>query len=124
MSRRVHSIPVAKHSAGGLPWFRARRCCSAAVSSAVRNARNNTCCQDNEVNWFDWSAAERQQGLVRLVQHLTQLRRAYPILRRRRFLTGERDAELNVKGVTAHRYRGALRRCDAALGTAGVRPGA
>jgi isoamylase len=66
----------------------------------TQRGNNNAYCQDNEINWFDWSAVEREQGLVRFVQRLTQLRHRYPVLRRRLFLTGKQDAELDVKDVT------------------------
>jgi isoamylase len=66
----------------------------------TQRGNNNAYCQDNEINWFDWNAVEREQGLVRFTQRLMQLRHSYPVLRRRRFLTGEQDAELDVKDVT------------------------
>jgi len=65
----------------------------------TQQGNNNAYCQDNEINWFDWNAVEREQRLVRFVQRLTQLRHTHAILRRRRFLTGSQDAELEVKDV-------------------------
>ena len=66
----------------------------------TQHGNNNSYCQDNEINWLDWNVGERGQGLIRFVQRLTQLRHSYPILRRNRFLTGEYNAELEVKDVT------------------------
>ena len=65
-----------------------------------QGGNNNAYCQDNELNWLDWNVGERGKGLIAFVQRLTQLRHAYPILRRNRFLTGEYNAELEVKDVT------------------------
>jgi glycogen operon protein len=66
----------------------------------TQRGNNNAYCQDNEINWFDWNIGERGNALIRFVQRLTQLRHTYPILRRNRFLTGEYDAELELKDVT------------------------
>ncbi|HET9107948.1 MAG TPA: glycogen debranching protein GlgX [Steroidobacteraceae bacterium] len=66
----------------------------------TQNGNNNSYCQDNEINWLDWNIGERGQALIRFVQRLTQLRHTYPILRRNRFLTGEYNAQLDVKDVT------------------------
>ena len=66
----------------------------------TQGGNNNAYCQDNEINWLDWNLTERDKGLLSFVQRLTQLRHAYPILRRSRFLTGDYNAELEVKDVT------------------------
>jgi isoamylase len=66
----------------------------------TQGGNNNAYCQDNEINWLDWNVGERGSGLIRFVQRLAKLRHAYPILRRNRFLTGEYNAELDVKDVT------------------------
>ncbi len=40
---------------------RACRCCSAATSSAAsQGGSNNAWCQDNEISWFDWEAADAE----------------------------------------------------------------
>jgi glycogen operon protein len=49
---------------------------------------NNAYCQDNELSWFDWQLAEKNDGLVRFVSSLIKLRRGQPTVRRKRFLTG------------------------------------
>jgi isoamylase len=66
----------------------------------TQGGNNNAYCQDNEINWLDWNVGERGSGLIRFVQRLAKLRHAYPILRRNRFLTGQYNAELDVKDVT------------------------
>ena len=61
---------------------------------------NNSYCQDNEINWLNWDIAGSGESLKRFIQKLARLRRVYPILHRNRFLTGEYNAELDVKDVT------------------------
>jgi len=66
----------------------------------TQRGNNNAYCQDNEISWVDWNLESAAQRQVEFVQRLTALRRAYPILRRSRFLTGEYNAELEAKDVT------------------------
>ncbi|HEX4267431.1 MAG TPA: glycogen debranching protein GlgX [Steroidobacteraceae bacterium] len=66
----------------------------------TQQGNNNAYCQDSEISWLDWNIAEPGQRLIRFVQRLTKLRHAHPLLRRNRFLTGEYNAELEVKDVT------------------------
>ncbi|MPR10853.1 glycogen debranching protein GlgX [Microvirga tunisiensis] len=62
---------------------------------------NNAYCQDNEISWLDWERIDPDQRcLAEFVQKLLAIRRALPMLRRGRFLTGEYDEELGVKDVT------------------------
>ncbi|HJU12459.1 MAG TPA: hypothetical protein VJ728_16365, partial [Candidatus Binataceae bacterium] len=58
-------------------------------------------CQDNEINWLDWEKIdEAGHELSGFLRKIAMLRRALPILRRGRFLTAERNEELEVKDVT------------------------
>ena len=41
----------------------------------TQDGNNNAYCQDGEISWFDWSAVEREAGLLRFVQELTRGRR-------------------------------------------------
>ncbi len=61
---------------------------------------NNAYCQDNEISWLDWTRSDRSDCLIKFTTKLANLRQKYPILRRSRFLTGERNAELDVRDVT------------------------
>jgi glycogen debranching enzyme len=47
---------------------------------------NNAYCQDNALTWLDWKNADA--GLIDFVAGLIGLRRRFPQLRRRRWLTG------------------------------------
>jgi isoamylase len=58
----------------------------------TQGGNNNAYCQDNEISWFDWPAADGQ--LRGYVQRLLALRRAHPAFRRQRFLTGAEAADL------------------------------
>ncbi|HEX9064586.1 MAG TPA: glycogen debranching protein GlgX, partial [Streptosporangiaceae bacterium] len=49
---------------------------------------NNTYCQDNEISWVDWDAAVKHADLIDFVAALSALRKAHPVLRRRRFFSG------------------------------------
>src|SRR5207253_1680543 len=53
---------------------------------------NNAYCQDNEISWVDWSAVDA--GLLEFVKGLVAFRRAHPVFRRHRYLTGVEAAEL------------------------------
>jgi glycogen operon protein len=52
----------------------------------TQHGNNNGYCQDNELSWIDWQGADL--GLLAFVQRLIALRRAHPVLRRRRWLVG------------------------------------
>jgi isoamylase len=66
----------------------------------TQHGNNNSYCQDNEINWVNWAIDENGQSLMRFAQNLTRLRHRYPIVRRNRFLSGEYNAELEVKDVS------------------------
>ncbi|MFC0410751.1 glycogen debranching protein GlgX [Roseomonas elaeocarpi] len=66
----------------------------------TQNGNNNTYCQDNELNWVDWeNITEEGHSLIEFTRKVIALRKALPILRRGRFLTGRHNAELDVKDV-------------------------
>jgi len=44
----------------------------------TKQGNNNTYCQDNELNWFDWSLAERHAALLHFVQRLIRFRLSLP----------------------------------------------
>jgi glycogen operon protein len=67
----------------------------------TQGGNNNAYCQDNEMSWLDWEGIdEKHESLARFTQRLIAIRRALPMLRRGRFLTGQQDEELGVKDVT------------------------
>jgi glycogen operon protein len=58
----------------------------------TQQGNNNAYCQDNEITWFDWDAAD--QDLLDFTRQLIAFRRAHPVFRRRRFLDGAQVADL------------------------------
>jgi len=52
----------------------------------TQGGNNNAWCQDNEISWVDWQRADRD--LLAFTRRLIELRRAHPVLRRRRFFQG------------------------------------
>jgi isoamylase len=52
----------------------------------TQGGNNNAYCQDNEISWFDWGAADKD--LLAFARELIAIRRRHPVLRRRRYATG------------------------------------
>jgi len=61
---------------------------------------NNAYCQDNEINWIDWSLLDSNVELMNFVRHLLNLRRQAPGLRRDTFLKGARGPDREHKDVS------------------------
>ncbi|HEY8566879.1 MAG TPA: glycogen debranching protein GlgX [Beijerinckiaceae bacterium] len=67
----------------------------------TQNGNNNAYAQDNEISWIDWEGIDAEgEALIAFVRRLIALRRAQPILRRGRFLTGAYNEELDVRDVS------------------------
>jgi isoamylase len=62
----------------------------------TQQGNNNAYCQDNEINWFDWTAMERNRDLVEFFRKTIALTRRFPILQRRKFFLGK---DLDDDGV-------------------------
>ncbi len=58
----------------------------------TQHGNNNAYCQDNAVNWFDWSSVDTE--LLAFTRRLIAFRRAHPVFRRRRFLSHAEAGEL------------------------------
>jgi isoamylase len=52
----------------------------------TQGGNNNAYCQDNEISWFDWEAADGE--LLEYTRRLIALREEHPVLRRRRWFLG------------------------------------
>ncbi|MGC5627175.1 glycogen debranching protein GlgX [Georgenia sp. Z1344] len=59
----------------------------------TQGGNNNVYCQDNETSWVDWDLDDDAQHLLGFTRELVEFRLEHPVLRRRRFLTGEPLAE-------------------------------
>ena len=55
----------------------------------TQGGNNNAWCQDNDISWVNWELAETNRDFQRFTRELIWLRRRHPVLRRRRFFTGE-----------------------------------
>jgi isoamylase len=66
--------------------------------SRTQRGNNNAYCQDNELSWIDWEAAGKHQDLIDFTCALSELRRAHPVFRRRRFFSGQAPAARNGTG--------------------------
>jgi isoamylase len=66
----------------------------------TQQGNNNAYCQDNDVTWLAWNLDDDGKALLKFTRRLIEVLKAYPILRRSRFLTGKNDGELNVRDVT------------------------
>jgi len=56
-----------------------------------KRGNNNTYCQDNDLNWMDWTLVEREADLLRFASMMIALRKAHPALRQAHHLTGRHD---------------------------------
>ena len=52
----------------------------------TQKGNNNAYCQDNEINWFNWGAVDKD--LLAFTSEVIAIRRRHPVLRRRRYATG------------------------------------
>ena len=66
----------------------------------TQGGNNNAYCQDNGTSWFDWASADA--GLLDFTKRVIALRRAHPVFRRRRYLTGADAAELGWYSSSGH----------------------
>ncbi len=67
----------------------------------TQGGNNNSYCQDNEISWIDWEGIGPEgRAQAEFVRKLVMIRKALPMLRRGRFLTGDFDEEIGVKDVT------------------------
>ncbi|HME20530.1 MAG TPA: glycogen debranching protein GlgX [Acetobacteraceae bacterium] len=65
----------------------------------TQQGNNNAYAQDNPISWVDWNIGDDGAAMIEFVRRVIALRQVFPILRRSRFLTGEYNAELDVKDV-------------------------
>jgi isoamylase len=59
----------------------------------TQGGNNNGYCQDSEISWFDWAAADNE--LRDYVKRLLTLRREHPVFLRKKFLAGAEAGELS-----------------------------
>jgi glycogen operon protein len=72
----------------------------------TQQGNNNTYCQDNELNWLDWSLLDSNADLFRFAKHIIAFRHAHPVLRNRwhfsnRDYVGSGYADISWHGAKA-----------------------
>ncbi len=82
-ARQVRNFLVTLFCSQGVPMLLA-----GDEMGRTQQGNNNAYCQDNELSWIDWEAAGKQQDLIDFTCALSELRRAHPVFRRRRFFSG------------------------------------
>ncbi len=65
----------------------------------TQQGNNNAYCQDNPISWVDWERASRFSDRLEFTRYLIALRRAHPVLRRRRFFQGRPIRGRNIKDI-------------------------
>ncbi|MGH3491608.1 MAG: glycogen debranching protein GlgX [Sciscionella sp.] len=77
--------------------------------SRTQHGNNNAYCQDTELAWVDWSRLPDNAGLLAFCTALIELRKAHPVLRRRKFFAGRKvdktDALRDIGWFTAQGRR-------------------
>ena len=53
-----------------------------------QGGNNNAYCQDNELTWFDWTAAGQHAAQIAFTATLCRLREQHPVFRRHQFFSG------------------------------------
>ncbi len=67
----------------------------------TQRGNNNGYCQDNELNWFDWTLPEKNDDLLRFWRLMIDFRKKHPVVHRSRFFTGEVN-ERNLADIAWH----------------------
>lgn len=72
----------------------------------TKQGNNNTYCQDNDLNWFDWTLIEQHADLFRFTKNMMAFRHAHPALRNRnhfqhRDYVGSGYADISWHGAKA-----------------------
>lgn len=68
----------------------------------TQNGNNNTWCQDNDINWINWSLMETRADFFRFARMLITMRKRHPALRRRTFFHGRGPAGTMQPDVIWH----------------------
>jgi glycogen operon protein len=67
----------------------------------TQRGNNNAYCQNNDISWLDWTAAETGSAMLRFTREIIALRKRHASLRRARFIEirPDRDAALRWCGA-------------------------
>jgi len=64
---------------------------------------NNAYCQDNKLNWLDWSKVEENQDIHDFTKNMISFRKGHPALKRSHFFT---DQDVDGNGITDISWHG------------------
>jgi glycogen operon protein len=78
--------------------------------SRSQQGNNNAYCQDNKINWLDWSLNERQKEFLAFTRHVISLRTQNPLLARMMFDDDQFSNEVNVASAEWYRVDGSHKR--------------
>ena len=67
-----------------------------------QNGNNNPYCQDNEINWFDWTLVDKNSELLRFCRGMIRFRKMHAAVRRNQFF----DGSANERGLTDVSWHG------------------
>ena len=65
----------------------------------TQDGNNNAYAQNNELAWMDWEHSGDDEALFAFTKRLVELRKAEPLLRRRRYFRGQPDSPNALKDV-------------------------
>lgn len=68
----------------------------------TQEGNNNTYCQDNELNWMDWTLLESNAELFRFFKQVIAFRHAHPVLRNRWHLSNRDYVGSGYADITWH----------------------
>ena len=68
----------------------------------TQQGNNNTYCQDNEINWYDWNHFEKNMATFRFFQQMIDFRKRHKVLQRRTYF----DNKINKRGFSDITWHG------------------
>ena len=96
-NRQVKNFAAILMLSQGVPMF--------VAGDEVRRTQrgnNNAYCQDNEINWLDWTLLDKHPDVLQFFRQMIDFRKSHPILHRERFFTGK----VNRRGVADISWHG------------------
>lgn len=72
----------------------------------TQRGNNNAYCQDNELSWVQWDGEIIDRAFLKFVKKLVAIRRAQPVLQRRKFFTGRFSQLAGMKDIIWFNSRG------------------
>jgi len=67
--------------------------------SRTQQGNNNTYCQDNPLNWFDWNWSDDGKSLFEFTKRVIRFRKDHPVFRRPKYFVGRRIRGSDVKDL-------------------------